>query len=160
VIDANNCISLSFDFQSFNFLTDPPLLCSQEEEEVRSRSRRRLTQQLIAQRLEHIKLMEETAMNSMDKQEKLRIAEIHRLEDDIKRKKEKEELELKNLAEAQALEVLEFESQKRVLELERELSLNNLKDRGDRAAETHQQRKNLRVEVKLLCLLVWFGSFG
>lgn len=99
-------------------------------------------------------------MNSMDKQEKLRIAEIHRLEDDIKRKKEKEELELKNLAEAQALEVLEFESQKRVLELERELSLNNLKDRGDRAAETHQQRKNLRVEVKLLCLLVWFGSFG
>jgi hypothetical protein len=89
------------------------------EEDDRRRKQEAVDQETTYRRIQQIGLMEQAVKRAWSEREKTRTAEWHRLEDEMRHKRERDEYELKRRAEEESLLNLEFQMNQRIAELQR-----------------------------------------
>lgn len=117
------------------------------EEEARARERRDVSQRRTAERLRQLRLMEKAAFSHIEEEERLRDAELARLEDEAGRRRKKDEHELKAQAESEAVEALEFDVQQRLIALQREKERQEAVEGLRREADGEARRREAELRL-------------
>eukprot|EP00742_Colponemidia_sp_Colp-10_P013948 GILJ01015792.1.p1 GENE.GILJ01015792.1~~GILJ01015792.1.p1 ORF type:complete len:1219 (+),score=262.29 GILJ01015792.1:520-3657(+) len=118
------------------------------EEQARLKERARIDQMARQRRLEQISKMEDSVKASLERQTKLREAELSRLQDELDRRKAVEDYEVSARLEEEALLNLEFQASQRLQELA------EIREREDNARHLRMELSAKDREAELKTKLV------